>query len=86
MSLYCNVAIHFETGELGALRMPAFLAVFPILSPFMKYQESIYLTPAPSDFHVLMLIYPVYFAIVFTPLLVVALKNRNSEQNASGKG
>ncbi|NWK57637.1 hypothetical protein HW115_18615 [Verrucomicrobiaceae bacterium N1E253] len=42
----------------------------------MNWAESEYLTPAVSDFPMLMLCYPLYFAAIFSPLLLLAKKQQ----------
>jgi hypothetical protein len=56
----------------------AYLLVIPLLAPFMKYQQSVCVTPQASDFPVLIGLYPLYFGILFSPFLLIALRNKKN--------
>jgi len=75
--LYCTTVIQFAFAIVPALMLTfALLLTFPVLAPFMIYQQKIYPTPQPSDFPILILIYLVYFLILFSPVLLMAVKNQ----------
>ena len=76
-SLYCGSIIHFAWNIVPlAVLKSAYLLAFPLVAPFMAYQQRIYLTPQASDFPVLLALYPFYFAILFSPFLLIALRNK----------
>ncbi len=87
-SAYCSILLHSspDTFPFFFIGLAALL-VLPLISPFMAYQESIYPTPAVIDFPILMFIYPLYFAIMFSPLLFIAFLNgrRNPESGSRGR-
>jgi len=82
-SAYCSILLHSSVDIFPFFFIGlAVLLALPLLSPFMAYQESIYPTPAVIDFPILIVIYPLYFSILFSPLLIIAFLNerRNPEQ------
>lgn len=50
----------------------------------MLYQETVYLTPMVRDFPYLMAIYPIYFALLLSPLLWLVLKKRKKDAEQGG--
>lgn len=83
-SLYCGAVIHFAWEIVPLMVLgSAYLLAFPLIAPFMAYQQSIYPTPQASDFPILLALYPLYFAILFSPLLLIALRNKNTEPGGS---
>ncbi len=76
-SLYCMISLHILVAVLPkmAIVIAAFIS-YPLIAIVMNWAESEYLTPAVSDFPMLMLCYPLYFAAIFSPLLLLAKKQQ----------
>jgi uncharacterized membrane protein YjjP (DUF1212 family) len=78
-SVFCGFFIHLASGVTLCLALAVF-AAWPVIYPFMKYQERSYQTPLPQDFPILLVLYPIYFALLFYPLLLIGQRN-NKKQN-----
>ena len=86
-SIFCGIMLHGPSGIFPLFLVgSAVILVFPVLRPFMAYQENIYPTPAVVDFPILLVLYPIYFALLFSPILVIAILNerKKPEQGTGG--
>jgi hypothetical protein len=87
LSIYCSAIIHFWYDIVPpVLDHSAHSLVIPIILPFMLYQETVYQTPAVRDFPYLIAVYPIYFAILLSPLAFIAHRNQNRTAEHDGDG
>lgn len=87
LSIYCSAIVHFWHDDVPTFfDHSAHYLVLPVILPFMLYQETVYLTPAVQDFPYLIAVYPIYFALILSPLAFIARRNgnRTAESGRSG--
>jgi hypothetical protein len=82
LSVYCSVNVHFwHDRVIPFFDHSAHLLVLPVILPFMLSQETVHLTPAVHDFPYLTAIYPIYFALILSPIAFIARRNQNQTPN-----
>lgn len=78
-------AVHFGAGHLpDALILTAAAPLFPLLYVSEMILQHFFLTPAVQDFPIFFLIYPIYFLLLFSPLIAVAMRNRHRTMKRAG--
>ena len=80
---FCGFFIHLASSFTVFVTLAVF-AAWPVIYPFMKFQERSNLTPSLQDFPILMAIYPVYFSILFYPILRLGQRNKEADQGGDG--
>jgi len=84
-SLFCIISLHLLATVMPKMIIAlAIIIAYPLIAIFMIWAESAYLTPQISDFPLLMLAYPVYFAVILSPMLIWIQQKKKAEQDANG--